>query len=488
MKHLILSFLTFLLVSLSARANNLLLSTPSVNGSGQLQFTIQWDNSWNTSGLPFNWDAVWVFVKRQSCSNLVWSHVTLSTTSANHAVTGGVLQVDAVADGMGVFIRRSASGSGNIAASTVTLTAQTALNTADNYLVYGIEMVAVPQGDFILGDGLTTSNRFNSFTVTQTMQNNGLGAQSNYVCCSNGSTGALPAAFPIGWNNFYCMKYELSQEQYVGFLNTLTLAQQYNRTAVSPVSPVNTLAMFSSTANRNGIKIMSNAGPAVYGCDLNNNNVYNEAADGQNIPCGMSVADAMAYLDWAALRPMTEFEFEKACRGQATSAIAGEYAWGNTTAFQAHTGSLSNAGTASEIFTGTGSGGAGPMVYSNSGGGPLRSGFAAQAATTRSQAGASWYGIMELTGNMWEICVGGAQADYSSFTTTNGNGALTAAGASDLTGWPQAYGSGTGCIIKGASYSEISTYCAVSDRYSATAGSSQSGRSAAIGPRGVRSF
>ena len=36
------------------------------------------------------------------------------------------------------------------------------------------------------------------------------------------------------------------------------------------------------------------------------------------------------YLDWAGLRPMTELEYEKICRGP-SAPVAGEYAWGSTT-------------------------------------------------------------------------------------------------------------------------------------------------------------
>ncbi len=93
------------LSSSSLLANNVVIGTPTVVG-GNLQFTIQWDNSWNTALGPGNYDAVWVFVKRQVCGGTqTWNHSLLSTVSGNHSVTGGVLQVDAVSDGVGVFIR-----------------------------------------------------------------------------------------------------------------------------------------------------------------------------------------------------------------------------------------------------------------------------------------------------------------------------------------------------------------------------------------------
>ena len=115
----------------SFMANNIVISTPTVVG-GNIQFNIQWDNSWNTAVGPTNYDAVWVFIKRQVCGGAqTWDHSLLSTVSGNHSVTSGVLQVDAVTDGVGVFIRRSAVGNGNIASSLVTLNLQTAANLVD---------------------------------------------------------------------------------------------------------------------------------------------------------------------------------------------------------------------------------------------------------------------------------------------------------------------------------------------------------------------
>ena len=85
---------------------------------------------------------------------------------------------------------------------------------------------------------------------------------------------------------------------------------------------------------RNGIVIETpgnNAAiPAVFGCDATNG-VFNNVNDGQSGAMNnLSWADLAAYLDWAALRPMTELEFEKVCRGTMPR-VAGEYPWGDTT-------------------------------------------------------------------------------------------------------------------------------------------------------------
>ncbi len=122
------------------------------------------------------------------------------------------------------------------------------------------------------------------------------------------------------------MKYEVSQDAYVAFLNSLTYDQQATRFANSPNSVAGTFAMAGLTNPqncRNGIRIQTpgqvNNVPAVVGCDLDLDGVPNEADDGQNIPCNwLSWSDLTAFLCWAALRPMTEFEFEKVCRGTAS--------------------------------------------------------------------------------------------------------------------------------------------------------------------------
>ena len=45
----------------------------------------------------------------------------------------------------------------------------------------------------------------------------------------------------------------------------------------------------------------------------------------------MTGADMLAYLDWSGLRPMSELEYEKACRTP-SRVIPGEYAWNTTSA------------------------------------------------------------------------------------------------------------------------------------------------------------
>jgi formylglycine-generating enzyme required for sulfatase activity len=496
-------FLAFLFLqvvsSKNLQANNLNISAPTVVGSN-LQFTISWDNSWNASLTPSNFDAVWVFVKRQACVDNLWTHALVSTVSGNHSVTGGVLQVDAVADGMGVFIRRSALGNGNISTSTVTLALQTAANAVDNFQVFGTEMVNIPQGDFFIGDNSNGAGQgsgsngwgFRSVLITNAIQTAGIGAATNYKSSgSNGCPNPLPATYPLGWNSFYSMKYEISQEQYASFLNTLAFTQQLTRTAVNPASAVGTYAIANaSNPSRNGIKVrtsgVSAITPAVYGCDLNNNGTFNEAADGQNIACNwLAWSDLIAYLDWAALRPMTEFEFEKVCRGASPSSLPGEYAWSSVVITQALSTSMNNSGQAGETSTASGNGlcAFGGSTTAN---GPLRCGFAASTATNKSQAGGAWFGVMEMSGNVWEQCVGGVNFNYSTFTNACGDGTLSAAGGNANTAnWPASGGGQAGGVGRGGSYDSGAINCTISDCALMTNNVNQA-RIQSMGGRGVR--
>ena len=314
----------FFLFAFNANANNVQITGTSVSGSN-VTFTISWDNSWNANVAPANWDAVWVFIKYQDCNTRLWAHAGLSTLTADHTA-GSPLQVDTVTDGKGVFLRRSSLGGGNITNVSITLKMTIPAGTY-NYKVFGIEMVNVPQGAFDLGDGISAST-YNSISVTASSQSGGLTSAA-----LGGASAAVPATFPMGYNSFYAMKYEISQLQYVEFLNALTYDQQKAHTFNDPIGVAGTYAMFTGFNYRNGIRISvpgnNSAIPAVFVCDATAG-VEDNNDDGQATACsGLSYSDLAAYLDWSALRPMTEMEFEKLARGFAPR-LANEYVWGTT--------------------------------------------------------------------------------------------------------------------------------------------------------------
>ena len=446
----------------------------------------------------------------------IWEHASLDTTSGNHTAPAGST-ISVPSDSTGAFIYRSSNGTGTFSLTDVELRWQYGTNgVADDAViqvqVFAIEMVYVPQGSFAAGSGGTESSRFTLTTIntaTATTVPSGSGgfsgsAEGGYP---TGQTAPSNASWPNGYDAFYCMKYEISQGQYRDFLNTLTRSQQANRVTMDGTlgryaggftwdgsswsgSEVSNL---DTSANRNGLRLVADPGgdlPRTYGCDLNTSATLptdvDQSNDGEWIAMSqLNWMDGCAYVDWAGLRPMTELEYEKACRGD-QAPLANEYAWGSTSITGA-TG-ISNGGANNETFSNAGAN----CAYNNSGGvqGPLRVGAFAGGATTREQAGASYYGIMEMSGNLWERAVTIGNADGRGFTGVHGNGRLSSGGHANETSWPGlSSGEVTGASgsgFRGGDWSPDASVARVSDRNYAAA--TNTFRYSNSGFRGVRVF
>ena len=142
---------------------------------------------------------------------------------------------------------------------------------------------------------------------------------------------------------------------------------------------------------------------------------------------------------------MTELEFEKACRGTVYP-VNSENAAG-TVAQASATYAISNSGAANEAVTVyTGSVLDANITYNSTspgGNSPLRVGIHATAYANRISAGAGYYGGLDLSGNIEEVCVTTANAAGRSFTGTSGDGSLNAAGDADENYWPGINGNAT---------------------------------------------
>jgi formylglycine-generating enzyme required for sulfatase activity len=114
----------------------------------------------------------------------------------------------------------------------------------------------------------------------------------------------------------------------------------------------------------------------------------------------------------------------------------------------------------------------------------------ASASSLRGTAGASFYGIMELNGNLWEQVVTIGNSDGRNFTPVHGNGELTSAGHADVSAWPgyvtSANTGATGSGRRGGSWEDNSNRMRVSDRFQAN--SAVSTRNRANGFRSIRSL
>ena len=290
---------------------------------------------------------------------------------------------------------------------------------------------------------------------------------------SGDGSGPIPAAFPKGYKAFWCMKYETTQEQYVDFLNTLSRIQQSARVA-SNISTNNIVHRFvmcgsSNSSNRNGIRcdalLPNSSDPVTFYCDLNKNGVPNEEDDGQTIACNyICWADVVAYADWACLRPMTELEYEKTARGIAPP-VPNEFAWGNTTIAQSF--EIINPQTVTEISKTSNAN----CVYRSGIVGPMRVGNFARSGSNRYTSGASYYGAMDLSGNLWELTVTIGNGNGRNFSGIMGDGILDDVGNANVKRWPGNDANGSGFKGGGWNYSYSGGEdTSISDRYYAAYG------------------
>lgn len=507
-------YVTYLLIAATinnnAYGNAVALSTIVVDQTAStVTYTITWQNSWRIAAgtAPYNWDAVWVFVKFRDCSapttTTQFTHGTVSTVLANHNfdVNGDGAQVESTtcggigtatitapgidADGMGVMLRRTSVGAGTVTETVrLNVTNLPASGTLD-VRVFAIEMVFCEGGttsgqNHYIGDGNGATAANSSFTTTSGGSNAIQITSENAITVnyfSGGAGSALTASFQKGWNPFYIMKYEISQGQYVDFLNTLHDNGANNRYPGS----------YNSYRHR--INQPGNPAPQVYTCDR------------PDRACNfLGWADVSAYLDWAALRPLTELEYEKAGRGFNAKQLA-EFAWGNTTITGAAAGGISpnadengtevistaNANVcAGFISYNTGDGRAGGVSQNQSG--PLRCGIFAQAATNRTQSGSGYFGAMELTGNILEYYVGancGVAGQPSNAGVLWGDGALDANANHNTASWPPYNNAtATNLIRRGGNWT-VST-SAVTLQLSDRSGANTLIRDMTIGGRGGR--
>ena len=453
-------------------ANNLSLSNVSItnqstaNSRCNVQFDVSWENSFKDAT---NYDAVWTFIKYSTDSGTTWKHATLKATTTNPLNDGlgwsygsnSDVAIVVPIDKKGGFIQRTANATGTYSSTGVKFvwdwgsdklsnsdTTSISSGTSAGVKVFGMEMVYIPQGTFRVGSGGSGTSEFYAYpTTTSTYQIASEGAitvgtgTGNLYYASSASggdqTGPIPAGFPKGYNAFYIMKYEISQDQYANFLNVLTSTQASTR---------------YPNQNGNYRHTISGTYPSY-------------SASRPDRACNyLSWADLSAYADWAALRPFTELEFEKACRGTVTP-VANEYAWGSTNITRAAT--ISGTETGTETIT---TSGANCCYYANgtnfSGGdggqGPLRCGIFATSASTREQAGASYYGVMELSGNVWERPVTIGNTTGRNFDGQNGDGVLDPTGIANVTNWPGTDATGAG--FRGGLWLDVATYVRVSDR------------------------
>ena len=493
----------FSLSSFFSSANNVRISgtVQVTQGTGDtlvLSFPLRWDNSWRDQ---FNWDAAWVFLKYKSGTG-VWNHANLC--SGGHRFMDGsgrpvpfdCMDGNTGSSTVGLFVYRNSLEAGNtpeiicqlkcLKSSLGGLTVEQFQKHEGFVLVQAVEMVYVSYGGYYLGDG-ECSNRFaggsdgSPVLIDSEEAITASTATKVYPVSNNtmGTAQSIAAAYPKGYKGFYMMKYEVSQEQWVYFLNTLTYVQQQER--VPGLSGLKSgeyiFGSKSGPSNRNGIIVnveSDGSGPVIFANNLNNNSVYAEDGDGKTIACNyLSSGDMVAYCSWAGLRPISELEYEKACRqSYPEQPIKGEYAW-HDNSISGRLGAVSNGGMRNER-----SGTANANVNAGNAFGPVRCGLFATGSSTQQSAGAAFWGGMEMSGNVKELCY---NLSYTGF-----NGSTLGTGMYNTALWsvtPAHFG------VKGGGFSSPDSLLRVSDRTEANNYfTAMEQRDSTMGFRGVRSI
>ncbi len=441
MKKITLLLTVLFLNGFLLKANNI--QTANIKLFGQntslhtnnIKYDISWENSWRTSTNEANYDGAWCFIKFKKVNTSEWKHCTISTMGMN-AATGSTIKVSA--DNKGLWQYRSANGIGNVSwleNSVVWQYGTDGVLDSDSVEIklFAIEMVQVPAGQFYLGSGGSGNYEFHDASSTTlpfsvvsesaiTCGGTTLGNLNNLSTAINGE---ILATFPKGFAGFWVAKYEASRQQYADFLNNIDYAK----------------------AVTNGL----NSG-VFAGTHPNATVTFPERAS-----IDFTEPIMKAWLDWAAMRPISEMEFEKACRGKNISPIANEYAWGNTT-INGLLG-VTNQGAINEAATG------GNCNYNQ--GYLTRVGLFATATTAanRVASGASYYGILDMSGNAWErvagVGVNNIDSDRAFTGSIHGDGVLAATGTHNIGSWagPIRFRGGSFNNPSGAGFARIS------DRY-----------------------
>lgn len=470
------------------QANNVIISSvdlqnqDTVANYSLISFDASWENSWRTSTNESNWDALWIVAKYRKTNQQLWQHATFhyvdgTGSGDGHQVPAGATIASSNDNGAGGAHGVFLYAANDMAQQTVTYSdvklrwdyGVDGLEDADSVeiCILAMEMVYIPEGSFYMGDGDVAQESFKAlhsgsntnFLVGTTMVNNiqsdAAGGVDDAVItnASNGigidgddgididNDGVVDNAdFPTGYKAYYIMKYEVSQGFYAAFLNKVTEDQLTN--------------LYSNTSS--------------FRETISGNYPDFVVSSPSRAMLNLSAVRNLSLADWLAMRPMTEFEFEKACRGNQPS-FTFEYAWGNDS-LSNNIYTIANDGQEnSQVSNVTTRGNAAYNLTNGQLGGvrgPLRAGiFAASAgAPNREETGASYYGVMELSGNLYEITVSVGRAQGRAYNGEHGDGEIASDGTANQSNWMALYSTPSAFLFKGGYWNSVAEDLRVSQR------------------------
>jgi formylglycine-generating enzyme required for sulfatase activity len=486
----------------------------------KVQFNVSWDNSWKNE---ISCDAVWVFAKFLSPDGL-WKHVSLKAASSKpfdySDQTPELFSKGDNADvGMwvaeekkGAFIFR-AKGKGSTVSKNAVLAWDYTKDgiSADEVMkakikVMGFEMVYVPQDKHYVGDPKGPDGPDNTLYV---YPNNGsyliksedpilVDKVEGALYCDQDNPRSredtpftIPKEFPKGFKAFWIMKYELTSQQFCDFLNTLTRKQQ--QAMVEADISADEIKNYYVKTNSEEEKLRNTIVVAKKGNGTTEPVKFFTYAPARVVNF-MSWSNIAAIGDWSGLRPITELEYEKACRGP-KEAIVDELAWGSpmtqdigrVETFDGADGSGSEkkvpqTGVVNACF----GGGIAPFdvgkktVPDNPGfegpvSGEVFENSRHEGVSEKINDGASYYGVRNLSGNVWERCVTIGHQLGRIYDGQHGDGALDAEGFCNVSKWPGKDGAGAG-NRGGVWSSPAPKYLRISLRFAANFPKSEDGK------------
>lgn len=387
---------------------------------------VSWDHSWRNGR---NHDAAWIFLSYRKRPG-PWRPAMLMPSGSHGRHSGTETIIEVPEDRAGAFVSAAMPHRGAVD-STVDLRVDgSSLTDAGRdgpveWAAFGVEMVSIPEGPFWVGDQDAKALEMNAFyrsdgggnpaglVKIESEREIAVGAKDGALfyrvsepMYQGDGLGPIPGPFPKGFQAFYLMKYELTQGQYAEFLN-------YIPTQASAFRAIH--AGLEYRANRGTIEVQEGRF------------IARAAARPANF---VSWNDSIAFAAWARLRPMTEFEYTKACRGPGEP-VNGDYPWGSS----------SKAGLRRLIVAPDDD-----LVTSGEADEALLS------DASREVFGASYYWVMDLAGSVWERVVTPATAAGRGFRGTHGNGRVTGFGAASNADWPQGDEAPGGYGYRGGGY------------------------------------
>ncbi len=366
--------------------------------------TIAWPNAWRSAR---NHDAAWLILRGPDPRSGPLQLAADGHRTLGEPAIAAALQLSA--DRRGIFVAPGQPHRGDVEWRLELTLAEPAVGAVTGW---SVGMVYVPAGGFELGDDDALGVRFGAFHrvdadgspvgVYRVADESAIDVAKRvgalwYATDPHGyrgdQGGPIPEAFPKGTRAFYVMKHELTQGAYARFLTALPREWQDARAPTE----LEGREVETCTIRREGNRFVAGA---------------------PDRPCNfVSWTDTSAYLDWFALRPMTEFEFEKASRGPVRP-MAGDYPWGS-----ADDAALKRTVERSRDL-------AHASVENEAG----------LTDASKGVHGASYYWVMDLSGSVWERVISTGHPVGRRFVGSHGDGVLSDGGMATNSDWPTAEG------------------------------------------------